>query len=339
MRWFSTAKKRSDPPVAEAGARGGPEDFDELLDTLTSVLTDFGEHAFDTSDQPQSVTRDRFAELARRLAVGRDASEPEARAHREVRHAFRKQREHEAKYVTSATGNFRDALQACLGALSRAVAEDREADRRIGARVGELVTAFQKNDTDAIRREASAMAELVQGAIEKRRQRESAQMAELAESVKLLRKELCEARRESGRDAVTELFDRASFDEHVHRTAELAAFGVGTPFLVLIEVACADSEVTTLRAISDLLVRTFLRADDFVARTAGGEFAVVVVDSAEARVLARAERLREAAVQLGLPPLSIGAAGLIAGERAGSWVDRAAVALEAARNESRTNVA
>ena len=32
-------------------------------------------------------------------------------------------------------------------------------------------------------------------------------------------------------------------------------------------------------------MRTFLRADDFVARTAAGEFAVVVVDSAETRAV------------------------------------------------------
>lgn len=361
MRWFSEAKKHSEPVLraspascpsghspgssrsaaGDPSAREGDSEFDELLDTLAAVLTDFGERSFDTDIHPRAATRDRFGELARKITVGgtADAADGGGRSCREVRLAFRHHREHEAKYVTDATGNFREALKACLGTLARAVAEDRAADREIGARVGELVTAFQRNDSDAIRREASAVAEMVQGAIEKRRERETAQISELAESVKLLRKELCDARRQAGRDAVTELFDRGAFDDHVQRTAELAAFGVGRPFLVLIDVESVASDVTNLRAVSDLLVRTFLRADDFVARTAAGEFAVVVVDSAETRVLARAERLREAALQLALPPLAIGAAGLISGEFAGTWVERAARALDAARVDSRTQVA
>ncbi len=336
MSWFSASRARPAPHSEPAPARADADELDEAIDTLRSVLLAFGEHSFDTDLYQREVTSAQFSDLARRLVVGpaRDDGGVSGtrRDYREVRLSLRRHREHEAKYVDASVSNFRDALRACLGALARAVAEDREADRQIGARVGELVSAFHANDSDAIRREATLMAGLVQRAMERRRQRETAQLSELTASVKVLQDELRDARRKAGRDPVTDLFDREAFHEHVQRTAELAAFGVGTPFMVLIDLGQVE-EPGTLRGASDLLVRTFLRSDDFVAHADAGHFAVIVVASALDRVLSRAERLRAALTQLAVPSAAVGLAGLIPGEEVGAWLSRAERAVSAARDE------
>ena len=373
MRWFPSARAQAGtetgrearveapalPP--EPGPQTLQDELGEAVDTLRSVLGSLGELSFDTDQHDQSAIRAQFDEMARRVAVGpvkRQDGErlPAARRdYRGVRLAVRQHREHEVRYVTSALANFREAVRACLHSLSSAIAEDRAADKRVGAQVGRLVEAFQTNDAEAIRREAKLVATLVEESIAQRRQREGAQMANLAQSVRVLRDELQEARARAERDALTELFNRAALDEHVRRTAELSLLGAGQPFLLMLDVdhfkqindrfghPAGDA---TLRAVVELMVRTFLRADDFVARYGGEEFAVVIVDSTEERVLTRAERLREAAARMEIQSpagvvtltVSIGVAGLQPGESASTWLERADRALYAAKDRGRNRV-
>src|SRR5262249_54700781 len=88
-----------------------------------------------------------------------------------------------------------------------------------------------------------------------------------------------------------------------------------------------------------VLVRNFLRADDFVARYGGEEFAVLIADSDLTRVRPRADRVREAVASLGLRhtadsvpvSLSVGVSGLLPGGGADAWLNRADRALYAAK--------
>jgi len=361
MRLFSSPGSEARSSAKEAEPANVHDELGEAIETLRSVLLAVGQHAFDTDRELADETRTRFEELARRIAIGPvksqlDGAPPAARRdYRSVRHEVRAQREHEQKYVVSTVENFRDAVRACLRTLSSAIAEDRAADKRVGAQIGLLVEAFQTNDSEAIRREAKLVAELVSESISQRRARERQQMAELAQSVRVLKDELRDARSQAERDPLTDLYNRAAFDEHARRTAEIAMLGVGQPFLVMLDVdhfkqvndrfghPTGDA---TLRAVAELLVRTFLRADDFVARYGGEEFAVIIVDSAEDRVLSRAERLRESASRLEVPSasgavrltVSIGVAGLLPAEGVASWIERADRALYAAKQSGRNRV-
>jgi GGDEF domain-containing protein len=111
--------------------------------------------------------------------------------------------------------------------------------------------------------------------VEERRKRQREQMDVLGAQVRSLGTELESARRESETDPLTRLFNRKALDEYLARSVELyRAFGHET-CLLLIDVdrfkTINDSlgHVTgdeVLRKVSDSVMRTFLRKNDFVAR-------------------------------------------------------------------------
>lgn len=78
--------------------------------------------------------------------------------------------------------------------LTRTVGEDRAADARVGAQLGQLVAAFGANDPDVIRREAEAVVAV----------------------------ELHEARESAALDPRTQLHNRASLDSQLERVADLS---------------------------------------------------------------------------------------------------------------------
>jgi diguanylate cyclase (GGDEF)-like protein len=338
-----------------------PEPSPELevaLDTLAAVLSTLGQHAFDVEDLDEHAIRDRFEQLGRRMLVGpgrAEAGDTQGRDYRAVRLSVREHREKEKKYVKSTITNLRDAVRECVRCVSAAVVEDRAADRVLGEQMGQLVEAFQTNDSERIKREASVIAKLVEESITRRRAREHDHLRQLSQSVQTLKDELAEARQRAEHDPLTQLFNRAALDEHVRRTTELALYGASQPYLLMADIDHFKSLNDTfghplgddvLRRVADVFVRNFLRADDFVARYGGEEFAVVIADGSHDRVVARAERVRQNVEGLAIvresrklmTTISMGVAALQPGEEAASWIERADRALYAAKQAGRNRV-
>jgi len=98
-----------------------------------------------------------------------------------------------------------------------------------------------------------------------------------------------------------------------------------------------------LRRVADMLVRNFLRREDFVARYGGEEFVVVIPDSSERNAELRAERVRQSIAELEIETgkgklhvtVSIGLASLCTGDSGASWLARADAALYEAKGEGR----
>jgi diguanylate cyclase len=338
-----------------------PETSSELevaLDTLAAVLSTLGQNAFDVDDVDEHAIRERFAELGRRILVGpgrAEAGDSAGRDYRAVRLSVREHREKESKYVKSTIANLRDAVRECVRCVSAAVVEDRAADRVLGEQMGQLVEAFQTNDSERIKREAGQIARMVEESISRRRAREHDHLRQLSASVQTLKDELTEARERAEHDPLTQLFNRAALDEHVRRTTELALYGASQPYLLMADIdhfkglndnfghPLGDD---VLRRVADVFVRNFLRADDFVARYGGEEFAVVISDGSRDRVAARAERVRQNVEALGIvrdarkliTTISMGVAALEPGEDPKSWLERADRALYLAKQTGRNRV-
>ncbi|MDQ2647143.1 MAG: GGDEF domain-containing protein [Myxococcota bacterium] len=356
------------PTNASAASAPSPRELDierleRAVDTLGQVLTVLGDYAFDTDKSPAEETRTRFTQLARHVFFGATsdseaAGPPSRRDWASALKVVRDQRREEQDFVVRGIGNLRQALQAFASCLSASVAEEHTSDAQIERRLGALRRAIEGNDTEAIREEAQQMASAVESSIDRRRQREREQLSELGGRVQTLRSELAAVRTQATLDSLTNLYNRAAFDQEVEKVGALALLLGSMPCLLLVDVdhfkAINDQYGhpfgdQVLKAVSENLVRHFLRKEDFVARYGGEEFAIVVREGSPEKVAERAERMREAQfahiTRAGdveaRASISIGIATLKPGESPTSWVQRADAALYAAKRggRNRSNVA
>lgn len=357
----------SEAKVVAAKAPESPSaDFDRALDTLRAVLRIFGEYAFDTERASAGEVNDQCSDLIRRVILGDNRGSVQVENNGEetrgprrdwgsVHRYLNEQRRHEQEYVTTSFGNLRQALREFAQCLTAAISEDRASDKKVEHHLTHLMTAAAGNDTDAIRREALLVSEVVRRAISRRRDRESEQLVQLGKQVKLLRQELEHARAQASVDPLTQLYNRAAFDDEIDKVARLGLLLGSEPCLIMVDVDHFKqvndrlghlSGDAVLRGVADNLVRHFLRREDFVTRYGGEEFAIVVRDSTLDKVAARAERAREVLAQTTIKtptgPIKVkqsaGVAGLVPGESSLSWIERADKALYVAKNSGRNRV-
>jgi diguanylate cyclase (GGDEF)-like protein len=345
--------------VPEASsADGGSEsrDLDAAIDAFVGLMKSFGEHAFDTDNVSAADSRGECDGWARKISMGEQvAAGAVKRDFGGARRYFVAHRAHEREYVTSSVGNLREAVHAFARCLTRTVGEDRSADARVGAQLGNLVAAFGANDADVIRREAEGVVQVVTDVMEQRKRLQQEQMQILSEKVHKLKAELHEARESAALDPLTQLHNRSSLDSQLERVADLSFLMSATPCLLMIDVDHFKSvndrfghpigdEV--IRRVADTLVRNFLRREDFVARYGGEEFVVVVPDSSAHSVRQRAERVRQAISEIGFKKgtedfsvtASVGVAVLGPGDTGKTWLARADAALYEAKSAGRNRV-
>jgi len=348
------------PAPQEPGEGAGREsrDLDAAIDTVVALLRAFGENAFDTDNLPAKDTQAECDGWARKIALGERLGVeggPPKRDFGGARRYFNAHRQHEREYVSSSVTNLREAVHAFARCLTRTVGEDRAADARVGAQLGNLVAAFGANDADVIRREAEGVVEVVTDVMDQRKKLQQEQMQLLSEKIQRLKAELTEARESAALDPLTQLHNRTSLDSQLERVADLSFLMSATPCLLMIDVDHFKSvndrfghpigdEV--IRRVADTLVRNFLRREDFVARYGGEEFVVVVPDSSTHQVRQRADRVRQAIAEIGFSKgnahfsvtASVGVAVLGPGDTGKTWLARADAALYEAKSAGRNRV-
>ena len=348
-----------DEAAAQEAGRGGAEsrDLDAAIDTVVGLLKAFGEHSFDTDNVSAEDTRAECDGWARKISMGDQVATmgPLKRDFGGARRYFAAHRAHEREYVSSSVTNLREAVHAFARCLTRTVGEDRSADARVGAQLGQLVAAFGANDADVIRREAEGVVQVVTDVMDQRKKLQQEQLQVLSEKIQKLKAELHEARESAALDPLTQLHNRSSLDSQLERVADLSFLMSATPCLLMIDVDHFKSvndrfghpigdEV--IRRVADTLVRNFLRREDFVARYGGEEFVVVVPDSSAHAVRQRAERVRQAIAEIGFSKgnehfsvtASVGVAVLGPGDTGKTWLARADAALYEAKSAGRNRV-
>lgn len=345
---------------------------EDAMDALGDVLRCYGELNTEIEDEAKARTRRCFTRWASHVLVGarldvRDDDEGHSRgsgngkeadsapiAKRDLRgaaRAFKAHRKDEAERVTSSLATLRDAVWSFIATLSKAALVDGRDDLVIGERIERLRASIESGDHDRLRAEASATVEKIAVLLTDRATEQKRRVAELAEQVRSLGRELEEAKREGELDGLTRLYNRACFDRVIDRTCGLAM--LGTPASLLIADIDHFKAVNdrfghpvgdaVLRAVADALFRTFPRRDDLVARYGGEEFAIVLRNTRLADAQMLAERLLRAvrAVEVKAdgellrPTISVGVAELEPGQDVATWIKRADGALYAAKHGGR----
>lgn len=133
----------------------------------------------------------------------------------------RDQRRREALYVTQSLTDFHEAVWSFVQALRHAVTLDRSADQTTSSHLRRLSAAVKSNSPPRIRREAEECVQVIGDLIDERKARQQGQIGTLGDRLKALRVELEVAREQTTRDSLTDLFNRAAFDEQIERISDL----------------------------------------------------------------------------------------------------------------------
>lgn len=345
------------------------------LDFMAEMLRTLGENAFSVGPKAVSEVEAFFEGWARHLLVGvrppradvdESAAKPKPDEEEErsskrdlpgLRRAFRDHRKHEVDYVTASLSDFREASWAFIGSLRRSLTVEQTSDRRLGHRMRRLEGAVRGGDAVRIKSEAQETVSLLTEFLAERGNRHQAQITEMASRLESLRDELDSVRAQAAIDAVTKIYNRASFDEQIEREVDLATLFGKRGCLMMIDIdhfkwvndthghPCGDE---VLRRVAETLNRCYQRKDDFVARYGGEEFAIVLRDISLPIARDVAERGMDAVRRMEIEypgveePIrvtaSIGIARLRSGETARSWVERADRSLYQAKDAGRDRI-
>ncbi len=364
-----------EPPDAEAESPAAEREADQALELVAEAFRALGEHAFSLDEIDAEAVRELFDAWSRHLLVGapRPGADAEVDADADAdadegggqatdaaglrdwlgaRRFVWGHRRDERDYVIRSLDNLREALWALIQAMGAAARDDRDTDSILTRQVERLQTAVDADSTDAIRKEAIAAVGVLGNVLADRDRRQRERLETLRDALADARNELESAKEKMEHDPLTDLFNRGALDEHLDRVASLGRLIDQPAWLFMVDLDHfkqvndryghpMGDEV--LRQVAGRIVRTFLRRDDFVARFGGEEFAVVAHTNEPSDVEVLGGRLLEAVRSLEVThggqsigvTVSVGVAGLIPGEDAAAWLERADSALYRAKESGR----
>jgi len=327
---------------------------DQALDALGTLLKTYARFVFDT-DRTASEVRLLCEDWAQRIVLGESRSSPTALAESGTRardwhgleRFFTAVRERESGYVTQALPGLRRVVFDLARSLSGSVGEDQDSDAQVEDRLEGLSRALISGETAGISQAASAVIATARSAMERRREREASHVAKLGKQLRHVQDELATGSTVAGTDEATGLFSRAAYEQQLEQLTAIGMLLDPRPWLVVIEPELrgrsgagpkrwSDEE---LREASKGVNRTFLRRQDFVARSGPSEFSVLLVDMTREQLERAVERLLSAARDLAPPSrrdkltFAIGLAQLRANEDAERWRARAELALCRAKQD------
>lgn len=286
---------------------------------------------------------------------------------------FREHRLAEQTHIQHREREYSALVQDLLETLRDANAAAGESASSLDTSLQRIQTLLTTNAVEQLRAEFAGMAAQLRQSIaaqqatlerqlgELRQRVEAAEQAReqfeieahsLGSSITDLRQALADAREQMQLDPLTQLYNRGAFDAALLRYTDLARASGQTLALLLLDLDNFKNindryghpgGDKVLAAFSDLLSRTFLRADDLVARYGGEEFAVLLFVNDAAQVERLVEALFSRLRELRLPQLdedlmitcSGGYALLRSGDHGSSLVERADRALYQAKNDGR----
>jgi diguanylate cyclase (GGDEF)-like protein len=340
---------------------GAGMDDSAALETLSTLLKVYGQHAVDTDSAPKEVTQSECDRWARHLLYGApmDAmASPGTKVRSSDRdwpgatRFFTETRRLENEHFKSSLDGTRAAFWSLANALKKSLADDQANDADLKVSVERLQAATNLTSYSEMK---SSVLEAI-GSIEKmaeRRQKQQSHLIEhMQERVIEMEERLQVARAESQADALTGLSNRRALQIQMERVTkpDETAFLPVTFILVDIDHFKRLNDThghpagdACIRALANCLASSFPGRDDCVARYGGEEFAILLprVDSRSGQELAY--RLVESVEQLAVNhagmslsfTISAGLAVWDRDETLEEWLERADKALYKAKHGGR----
>ncbi|MBX3261050.1 MAG: GGDEF domain-containing protein [Labilithrix sp.] len=352
-------------PSAPSPRGGAPSDeLDEALEGAAGILRARARHAFCVGHEDAAsiaTTLERWAShvLVRSPPPGasrEEAADPAARDWRGLVEYVSGQARREQEWVHGSVRDMREAIFALVDTLGRSSGAHGRHDALLRRRLTTLNGAVESGSTDALKREALAVAAAVTAVIEEQRLLAERQAKELEERLHVLTEQLEQTRREGETDPLTKVANRRIFDVSLARSLAVAS-AVRRPLTLLMVDVDHFKRINdqhghpagdkVLCAVADGLARAFPRRSDLVARYGGEEFAIVLADTGDEDAASLAARclgaVRALRIDVGLRVLAVTASAGVAvarpGESASDLVARADRALYEAKARGRDRFA
>jgi diguanylate cyclase (GGDEF)-like protein len=349
-----------------SASSGRVPEADRALTAVGTLLKLYGRHAFDT-DHTASTIRERCEEWAQRIVLGvlsrADAAPPPAstpgpaanRDWRGLERFFEEQRQREGAFVVKSLSGLRDTVLSLARSLGGSIGEDRETDTLIEEQLTTLSKAIDQGDVSGITRAAASVIRVSRASMAQRRERETRHTQKLSKELRSLRDAVPDDAK--GNDELTGLYGRGPLEQQLDQLTAIGMLLEQPPWLIVIDVAAGKRDPNkpepkrdpskirpvpdrTLREVSHCISRTFLRRQDFAARSGQNELCVLLVDMTRDEAAAAIERLLETVYTRGrelpnaeVPRLNIGVVRLRANEDAKRWRERADIGVERARED------
>lgn len=318
--------------------------------TILYILDVLNKHLIDTENHPVRKVRETLDELAKAL-VDPTGGQGEKVLFR-LRQFLSTHRIDEYTYVQKTFDDFKAIIWDFADQLSEDVRMEEQTDQEIKSSLDQLREAVEANSIDGLRVKSREFIDFYMEAQTRKDENRTKRMQFMSENLASVKKKLVRANQNLMSDHLTGAYNRRSFDEQSTKLHKLFGLAGNNVTLLAMDIDhfkkindCYGHDIGDfiLQECVRFLREVFKRDNDFIARTGGEEFAILLPDFREEHAVQKAEEVlskirKEVFVHEKLEiqfTISIGIAQLYPGETREQWVKRADEALYHSKNSGR----
>ncbi|MEZ4872102.1 MAG: GGDEF domain-containing protein [Bdellovibrionales bacterium] len=349
-KWISKLIDQFELDWTEDEQRQAQKFLSEELATLVFLLDTFNKNLFELDSHPIRKTRETLDELSKEL-LSADKSSHEKALFR-LRQFMSAYRLDEYTYIQKTFDEFRRIIWDFVEQLGDEINFEDSTDKEIRKSFHELQEAVEANSIEDLKLQSRHFIDSYTEYQTKKEEHKADRLENVRKNLAVVKKKLVEAHHNMKRDHLTHAYNRKSFDDQMVQQWKLYQVSKTPVSIIAMDIDHFKKFNDTYgHAIGDfvlvecvkVLKEAFSRDNDFVARTGGEEFVVILPDYRIDHAVQKAEkamqRIRNSAfVHEGVKlqfTMSMGIAELYENESVEQWMKRADDALYASKQNGR----
>lgn len=310
--------------------------------TILHLIDTYNKHLIEIDTQPVRQVRAILDEFAKGLAH----PNPEVAEKNlfRFRQFFASYRIDEYTYVQNTFDDFKNIIWDFADQLGEDLRFEQSNEHAVRQSLNQLREAVESNSIDVLRNKSREFIDHYIEVQSRKDERRSHRMDAIQKNLSSVKKQLMEANHHMRVDHLTGAFNRKSFDEQAGKYISLKKISTNAVSLIALDIDFFkkindayghDMGDFVIKECVRLLKEVCHRETDFVARTGGEEFMILLPDHQIEHAIHKAEEIlkrvrKEVFVQQGLElrfTVSVGIAELQNDETASQWIKRADQAL------------
>lgn len=317
-------------------------DLNEDRATLLYLLDVMNKNIIETDQFPMRKVRETLDELSKGLVDPR-SSQAEKILFR-LRQFFSSHRIDEYTYVQKTFDEFKSIIWDFADQLGEEARAEELSDREIQKSLDQLREAVEANSIEGLKVKSREFIDFYMESQARRDESRARRLQAMSENLASVKKKLVQANKNLNVDHLTSAFNRRSFDDQAAKLYKLFQIAGNHVTLLALDIDhfkkindCYGHDIGdfVLKECVAFLKEVFQRENDFISRTGGEEFSILLPDFREEHALVKVEELlkrirNEVFVHDKLEikfTISVGIAQLYPHETFATWLKRADEAL------------